>query len=49
MLFASSRSFRLSCTIILQAGPHEDVWTIEILLCKKVFRSLLVREYTDCT
>ncbi len=46
MLFGSSH---LSCSIILQAEPHADVRTVEILLCKKVFRSLLVREYTDRT
>jgi hypothetical protein len=48
-LCGPSRSSRLSRSTILQAGPHADVQTVEILLCKKVFRSLLEREYTDRT
>lgn len=45
--FGSPRSSRMSHMIILQASPHADVRTIEGLLCKKVFRSLPGREYTD--
>ena len=46
MLFGSSRSFRLFRTIILHAGPQAKVGIVEILLCKKVFQSLLEQEYT---
>lgn len=48
-LFGPFHSSRLSRSVILQAGSHANVRTVEFLLYKKVFRSLLGREYTDRT